>query len=423
MPDAIHHTTLDNGLRVVVQRVEGTSGVGISVNYRAGFRTEIPTRSGFSHLFEHMMFQGSKNTASGEHFAAIQARGGIANANTFPDSTDYFQVVPGEALDKVLELEADRMGFLTITEERLTAQRNVVKEEIRLQVTGRPYGGFPWTVLPSVMFDRWENAHNGYGEMADLDAATVENCVEFFRRYYAPGNAVLAICGDVDPGAALAAVHRRFDPVPARPVSAPPDIREPVPAEERRGTCHDPAAPRPALAIGTRLPDARHDLDGYAAHVALSHLLSTGADSRLRKALATIGAKADSAVGFFGPLVVTHPDTFVIVAHHDFGQADEAEKLVLQQLEDVAGGGGRGAEAARAVACARTGLYRNLDSLAYRVRFLARGQLLFGRPDIGGELAERVAGTTADDIAAAAARAAAPEGRAVLNLLPHEDAS
>lgn len=221
MPDAIHHTTLDNGLRVVVQRVEGVSGVAVSVNYRAGFRTEKPTRSGFSHLFEHMMFQGSKNVAGGEHFAAVQARGGVANANTFPDSTDYYQVVPADALENVLDLEADRMGFLAITGERLATQRNVVKEEIQLQVTGRPYGGFPWTVLPSVMFDRWENAHNGYGEMADLDAATVENCAEFFHHYYAPGNAVLAVCGDVAPGPALAAVRRSFARVAARPVPSP----------------------------------------------------------------------------------------------------------------------------------------------------------------------------------------------------------
>ncbi|WP_326844506.1 insulinase family protein (plasmid) [Streptomyces sp. NBC_01558] len=422
MPDAIHHTTLDNGLRVVAQRVEGTSGVGISVNYRVGFRTEKPTRSGFAHLFEHMMFQGSLNTAPGEHFAAIQACGGVVNANTFPDSTDYYQVVPGEALNKVLELEADRMGFLTVTPDRFTTQRNVVKEEIRLQVTGRPYGGFPWTVLPAVMFDRWENAHNGYGELADLDAANADDCTDFFHTHYAPGNAVLALCGDLDPEQAVSTARAAFAHVPARPAPTLPDLDEPPAEHERRGTCHDPAAPRPALAIGSRLPDARHDLRGYAAHVVLAHLLTTGGHARLRTALAPSGAKVDSATGYFGPLAVTHPDTFVIVSHHPAGQAQKIEQIIDGQLADVAGGASNGTETRRAVACARTGLYRDFDSLAYRVRLLSRGTLLFDQPDIGEQLAHHVTDVNDDDITAAAANVASPTGRALLNLLPQETA-
>ncbi|MEV0011116.1 pitrilysin family protein [Streptomyces sp. NPDC047973] len=423
MSDAIAHTTLDNGLRVVAQRVEGASGVGVSVNYRVGFRTEKPARSGFAHLFEHMMFQGSRNTAPGEHFAAVQACGGVVNGNTFPDSTDYYQVVPGEALRKVLLLEADRMGFLTISPELLATQRDVVKEEIRLQVTGKPYGGFPWTVLPAVMFERWENTHNGFGELADLDAATADDCVDFFRLHYAPGNAVLAICGDCDPEDALAEARSAFADVAARPVPAPPDLHEPLPAEERRGTCHDRLAPQPALAMGVRLPDARHDMRGYAAHMALSHLLTTGSNSRLRAALAPLGAKADSATGYFGPLNVVHPDTFVVVAHHPDGQADKTEEIVKNHLSDVAGGAGRGAETARAVARTRTGLYRDFDSLAYRARFLARGELLFGQADIGARLARYAGDLTEDDLAAAAANVSSPEGRALLNLLPKEATS
>ncbi|MFE9703331.1 M16 family metallopeptidase [Streptomyces sp. NPDC005930] len=420
MSDAIAHTTLANGLRVVAQRVEGASGVGVSVNYRVGFRTEKPTRSGFAHLFEHMMFQGSQNTAPGEHFSVVQACGGVVNGNTFPDSTDYYQVVPAEALQTVLALEADRMGFLTISPDLLATQRAVVKEEIRLQVTGKPYGGFPWTVLPGVMFDRWENTHNGFGEMADLDAATAEDCRAFFRLHYAPGNAVLAVCGDCDPEQALAAARVAFAGVDGRAAPAPHDPDEPPGADERRGTCHDPLAPQPAWALGTRLPDARRDLRRYAAHMALSHLLTTGSNARVRTALAPLGAKADSATGYFGPLTVVHPDTFVIVAHHPQGQADKTEEAVKNQLRDVAEGAARGAETARAVARTRTGLYRDFDSPAYRARFLARGALLFGRAGIGEDLAQHVGDLTDDDIAAAAARVSSPAGRALLNLLPEE---
>ncbi|MFG2986780.1 M16 family metallopeptidase [Streptomyces sp. NPDC048258] len=420
MSDAIHHETLANGLRIVAQRVRGASGVGVSVNYRVGFRTEKPTRSGFAHLFEHMMFQGSRNTAAGEHFASVQACGGIVNGNTFPDSTDYYQVVPGAALRMVLELEADRMGFLTISPDLLATQRNVVKEEIRLQVTGKPYGGFPWTVLPGVMFERWENTHNGFGELADLDAATAEDCADFFRTYYAPGNAVLAMCGDLAPEQAVAAARTAFAHVPARPVPAPPDLHEPAPAGERRATHHDALAPQPALALGARLPDARHDVRGYAAHVALAHLLTTGNHARLRTALIPFGAKVDSATGYFGPMTVTHPDTFVIVAHHRAGQGDRTEEVVKGQLADVAGGAARGAETARAVACARTRFYRDFDSLAYRARFLARGALLFGRADIGEQLARHIGDLTDADITAAAANVSSPAGRALINLLPEE---
>ncbi|MFD9304460.1 M16 family metallopeptidase [Streptomyces sp. NPDC060048] len=421
--DAIHHTTLDNGLRLVAQRVEGASGVGVSVNYRVGFRTETPGRSGFAHLFEHMMFQGSRNTVPGEHFAAVQACGGIVNGNTFPDSTDYFQVVPAGALRKVLDLEADRMGFLTISPEQFATQRSVVKEEIRLQVTGRPYGGFPWTVLPGVMFERWANTHNGFGELADLDAATTEDCSAFFRTYYAPGNAVLAMCGDLDPEMALAEARAAFRGVPGRTVPGPPpDLAEPLPEQERRGVRFDPLAPQPALALGARLPDARRDLRAYAAHVALTHLLTTGSHARLRAALTPLGAKVDSAAGYFGPLAVTHPDTFVIVAHHAPGLADEVEETVKGHLAEVAGGAAHGAETARAVACARTAFYRDFDSIAYRVRFLARGALLFDRAGIGEDLARHIDDLSDGDLAAAAADVSSPAGRALLTLLPEEPA-
>ncbi|MFE7271151.1 M16 family metallopeptidase [Streptomyces sp. NPDC057623] len=420
MADAIHHTTLKNGLRVIAQKLHGISGVGISVNYRVGFRTEFRSRSGFAHLFEHMMFQGSRNVSRGEHFARIQAFGGTVNANTFPDSTDYYQVVPSSALEHVLELEADRMGFLDVTQDALDTQRDVVKEEIRLQVAGRPYGGFPWTVLPSVLYRKWENAHNGYGELTDLNAATVTDCAEFFDAFYAPGNAVLAMCGDIDPRKALEAAQRCFARVPARTVPHLPDISEPLGHEPLSGTCYDPLAPRPALAMGCRLPDAATDLSTYAAHVALSHLLTSGAGARLRSALAPLGAQVDSATGLFGPLMVKDPDTFVIVVHHPPGLADEVVSLVTEQAAKVADGAARGVETQRAIATAVSRHYQNLDSLAHRVRSLARGALLFDQPGIAEELARAVARTKTDSLATAAAALAQPNGRAVLALIPEE---
>lgn len=420
MGESIRRATLTNGLRIVAHRVPGVSGAGIAVHYRVGFRTESRSRSGFAHLFEHMMFQGSRNVAGGEHFASVLAGGGAVGANTFPDSTDYHQVVPLHALERVLALEADRMAALAVTQANLDTQRDVVKEEIAMKVTGRPYGGFPWTVLPSVLYGKWENAHNGFGELDDLDAATVQDCVSFFESSYAPGNAVVAVCADLDPQVGLEAAQRCFAGVPARAVPPPPDISEPVCDRPLRGTCYDPMAPRPALAIGARLPDAAVDLGAYAAYVVLSHLLTGGTHARLRQALAPLGAQVDSSTGLFGPLMVADPDTFVIVAHHPPGLAQEIIDTITGQLADVAAGASAGAEAERAVATALTRVYQSLDSLAYRVRFLARGTLLFDRPAIADELSRAVAGTSAQAIAAAAAAVAAPNGRAVLSLLPKE---
>jgi len=388
------------------------------VHYRVGFRAEPKSRAGFAHLFEHMMFQGSRNVPRGVHFADIQARGGTLNANTLPDTTEYYQVVPTEALDHVLKLEADRMGFLAITQRNLDNQREVVKEEIRQQVAGRPYGGFPWTVLPAVLYRKWENAHNGYGEPVDLDAATVADCADFFRRFYTPGNAVLAVCGDIDPNVAFEAARAHFAHVPAGSPPDPPDLAEPPAPDERYGTCRDALAPRPALAIGCRLPDARVDLDGYAAYVVLSQLLTGGSGARLRRALHPLGVQVDTSAGLFGPLAVGDPDTFVIVAHHPAGLDGDVVAVVTAQAAELAAGGAAAEEVERAVACALTGLYQNLDSLAYRVRFLARGELLFDRPGIVEDLALAVSRTGPAAVAAAARTVARPAGRAVLTLTP-----
>ena len=423
MSQAIVRTRLENGLRVVVQHVPQTSGVGVAVNYRVGFRTESPGRSGFAHLFEHMMFQGSSNVARGEHFSAILAYGGLVNGNTFPDVTDYHEVVPPHGLDKVLALEADRMANLTVNQRNLDVQRDVVKEEIRMKVTGKPYGGFPWTVLPTVLYRKWENAHNGYGELDDLDAATLQDCAEFYATFYAPENAVLAVCGAVEPQSALNRIAQAFASVPPRPGPRLPDLAEPVAAEPLAGMHVDAMAPRPALALGCRLPDAGRDLHSYAAHVVLGHLLTSGTHSRLRRAMRPLDAQVASSTGLFGPLMATDPDTFVIVVHHPLGGAEKALAAVDRELQDIAAGQLSATEVERAVATARTTAHLGMDSLAARVRFLARGELLWQQPTIADDLAHELAATTAEDIRGAAANLARAQGRAVLTLLPKESAS
>ena len=173
--------------------------VGVSVLYDVGFRSEPEGRTGFAHLFEHLMFQGSATWRSWSIRGWCNSSGGTFNGSTHPDYTDYFEVLPSNALERGLFLEADRMTSPRLTPENLANQLDVVKNEIRVNVLNRPYGGFPWIYLPPVLFDTFANAHNGYGGFEDLESATVDDARDFFRRYYAPANAVLCVGGDFDP--------------------------------------------------------------------------------------------------------------------------------------------------------------------------------------------------------------------------------
>jgi len=314
----LHRETLPNGLRVVLSPDQSAPVVAIGVHYDVGFRSEPQGRTGFAHLFEHLMFQGSESLEKLAHFRHVQSSGGTFNGSTHPDYTNYFEVVPSAALERALFIEADRMRAPRITAENLRNQIDVVKEEIRLNVLNRPYGGFPWITLPPVLYDTFPNAHNGYGDFSELEAATVDDCAAFFDVYYAPGNAVLTVSGDFQVDAAVELVHRHFDDVPARPVPTRPSFAEPPPDRERRHRHPDPLAPLPALAIGYRLPDPTAGFDGYLAYEVLCAVLSDGDSSRLEQrlvhtdALVTdIGARC----GLFGaPLDARDPDTLNITA-------------------------------------------------------------------------------------------------------------
>ncbi|OIJ99053.1 M16 family metallopeptidase [Streptomyces monashensis] len=397
--------TLPNGLRVVAQSVPGVPAVGVAVHYGVGFRSEPYGRSGFAHLFEHMMFQGSRNVARGEHFSLVQGAGGVVNGSTYPDYTDYHQVVPAAALERVLFLEADRMASLDVTETNLNTQRNVVKEEIRLNVDNRPYGGFPWTVLPSVLYERWANAHNGYGDFVDLDRATVAECADFFAAHYVPGNAVLTLCGDIDPQQAIDAAARQFDAVPSRPAPTTVPLAEPRRPGPLRGTVHDPFAPRPATALGFRLPDPCTELDAYVAHMVLSTLLTAGEQAPLKQALAAMAVDVSSGCGLFGPLQARDPDTFIIVATHPPQvSSQQIAQSVDAALADITHGKVDEHDVARAVAITASRLLQTLDSLLARTRQMGARELLFGRPDLGATLPDLAAGITTSQVIAAAAQ-------------------
>src|ERR1700742_4038214 len=206
----LHRETLSNGLRVVLAPDAAVPVVAVAVHYDVGFRSEPEGRTGFAHLFEHLMFQGSERLEKLAHFRHVQSSGGTFNGSTPPDSTDYFEVLPSAGLDRALFLEADRMRAPRITEENLHNQIDVVKEEIRLYVLNRPYGGFPWIWLPAVLYQTFPNAHNGYGDFTDLEQASLDDCAAFFDTYYAPGNAVLTVAGDFTVDNARELVEKHF---------------------------------------------------------------------------------------------------------------------------------------------------------------------------------------------------------------------
>jgi zinc protease len=296
----VEHTTLANGLRVVASPDRSAPVATVGVYYQIGFRLEPRGRSGFAHLFEHMMFQGSENAGKMEHIRLINSSGGLLNGTTHYDITNYFESIPSNALERVLWLEADRMRALKVDDENLRNQRDVVKEEVRVNVMNQPYGGFPWLDLPPVAFRNWPNAHNFYGDFADLDAATLGDVQKFFRTYYAPNNAVLLMVGDLDPAEGFALAKRYFEDIPQGPSTPRADVTEPPQTEERRGEVEEKFGPLPAIAIGYTLPP-RETRDWYAAGI-LDRVLHGGRAGRVYRRLVIedqIAVEADGSAELF----------------------------------------------------------------------------------------------------------------------------
>ncbi|MBM7772135.1 putative Zn-dependent peptidase [Actinokineospora baliensis] len=413
--------TLANGLRVVLAPDDTAPVVGVSVHYDVGFRSEPEGRTGFAHLFEHLMFQGSESLEKLAHFRHVQSSGGTFNGSTHPDYTDYFEVLPSAALERALFLEADRMRAPKLTEENLRNQIDVVKEEIRLNVLNRPYGGFPWILLPPVLFDTFPNAHNGYGGFEDLEQATVADCAAFFDTYYAPANAVLTVAGDFTVEAAKELVERHFGDVPARPRPQRPSFAEPPPTAEVRADHPDPLAPLPAVAIGYRIPDPIEELDAYLAYLVLAGVLTDGDGSRLQQRLVygdQLVTEVSAGCGMFGPFEARDPDTFTITAMYSPEVAlDPVLAAIDEELERLASTPPDPAELAKITARWAASLHKEHDRIVSRTLALGAFELLYGNPGLVYELPERINAITPDAVSAAA-KALRPDSRAILTITP-----
>jgi zinc protease len=337
-PDAysvpVQYHQLGNGLKVVISEDHTAPVVTVAVYYNVGLRTEPEGLTGFAHLFEHMMFQGTSNLPKGGFDKLIQGNGGVIQGQTKPDMTLYYEVVPSNMLAPVLWAEADRMVNLAVTKENLDNQREVVKNEYRLKIQNQPYAYFLSVELGETAFQNWHNGHNFWGEMEDLDAATVQSAMNFYKTYYAPDNAVVVIVGDVDPEEALATVKTYFGHLQARNRPHMPDLSEPPQVEEKTATFLDPLAPQPMLAFAYHAPP--RNTPEYDAMELLSLILIQGNDSLLYERL--VADKGYSS--FVGGGLNLQGDMFdavgpILLAGYLIHDLDVDPQGIVAEIDDV----------------------------------------------------------------------------------------
>lgn len=319
----VSYYKLGNGLKVVLSPERSAPIATIAVYYNIGFRIEPRDRTGFAHLFEHLMFQGSKNLGKMEYIRLVESNGGVLNGSTRFDFTNYFAVVPSHKVETLLWAEADRMRGLDITDENLKNQQGVVGNEVKVNVLNQPYGGFPWIDLPMAAFTNWYNAHNFYGELEDIEAATMADAKTFFDKYYSPKNAVLVVTGDFNEREARGWIQKYFADIPAQTPDKIPDISEPRQTEEKTVTKTDKLANKPGVAFGYKMPD--RGTPEYYAMGLIDQIMLQGEDSLLYKEFVKdrgfaggVGGGINSGLGnmfnYNGPMLfdisVIHDDKF-----------------------------------------------------------------------------------------------------------------
>jgi len=355
---------LPNGLRVVLSPEKSAPLVTVAIYYGIGFRIEPKDRTGFAHLFEHLMFQGSKNMGKMEYVKLVQSNGGVLNGSTRFDFTNYFAVVPSHKLETLLWAEADRMRGLEITQDNLTNQQGVVGNEVKVNVLNQPYGTFPWIDLPMAAFTNWYNSHNFYGDLKDIEAATLTDAKDFFTKYYTPSNAVLVVTGDFEEAQGKEWVNKYFASIPSQKAETQPDISEPRQTEEKTVTRTDKLATKPAIGYGYQMP--KRGSKEYYAMGLLEQILVNGEDSRLYQEFVKNKKYTNNISGginYLGNMFnYNGPMLFAVdLIHEDKFTPQEilaANDAVLEQIQTK---GVTQAEIDRAIVKLRSGLYDTMQ--------------------------------------------------------------
>jgi zinc protease len=410
----IEQFTLDNGLRVVLNEDHSVPVVSVAVYYDVGSRNEREGRTGFAHLFEHMMFQGSENVPKAAHFQYISNAGGTMNGTTSSERTNYFETLPASQLPLALWLESDRMRSLSVTQENLDNQREAVKEEKRLRYDNQPYvNGF--LRLFEMCFKNPANAHSTIGSMEDLDDASVEDIKEFFRIYYAPNNAVLSVVGDFDQAETRALIDKYFATIPRQPLPPPVDVSEPEEVAQRQDVFIDKLAPVPAFALGWKIP-SRRSPEFYALSLA-SHLLFEGESARLylklvkgEESVVQIQGGIDERRGPSGLFIVVIPKP-----DRDGSQIREA---IFAELKSLAVTGPSDEEMEKLRNNLFNSSVRSRQSSLYRAQQLAEFELYDREPELFNTDLLNYLEVTPEQISASLRRYLDTDNRVLLEILP-----
>lgn len=413
-PLKLEQFTLDNGLRVVLNPDDSIPVVSLAVYYDVGSRNEKEGRTGFAHLFEHMMFQGSENVKKAEHFQFVSNAGGTMNGTTSSERTNYFETVPANQLPLALWLESDRMRSLAVTKENLDNQRNAVQEEKRLRYDNQPYGQV-FDLINTMIYKNYANSHSTIGSMADLDAATVDDIKEFFRIYYAPNNAVLVLSGAFDPKEARGLIEKYFATIKSQPKPPALDVSEPTEVAEKYKKYEDKLAPLPAFLIGWKIPQRRTP-EHNALYLA-GKLLYDGDSSRLYQKL----VKGDeSIIQLFGFTDERRgPSSIFIGAIPKPGKdLNQIRQVITDEIKQIATAGVSADEMQKLRNQLINDEVRARQSSLGRAQTIAEHALYDGDPTLVNTELEKLLRVTPEQIKAAVAKYLNTENRALLDVVP-----
>jgi len=416
----VERHTLANGLRVVLSRDASVPVVAVNLWYGVGSRNEQPGRTGFAHLFEHMMFQGSEHVPKNRHFELIERAGGSLNASTWYDRTNYFETVPSHHLDLALWLESDRMGWMlpAMTQEKLDNQRDVVKNEKRQRYDNQPYGDWDERVQRLVFPETHPYHHTVIGSMEDLDAATLDDVASFFRTYYVPSNAVLTIAGDFDARRVLERIEHWFGDIPAGaptpPIPGETELPPLIGDTVRERVVADVPLPRVIMAF--RIPP--YSSDEFAVAEVTRAVLGIGRASRLYRRLVREQRVAKDVVSYAFPLLTGASLLLVWATGYPGASPEKLEEALAREIEGVTDAEGH--EVERAVAVSETDLVRGLEPVGERADLLSMFNLYFDEPERLNREVERLRAVGVDAVHRFAAERFGPDNRAVVTYVPEE---
>jgi len=418
----VERFVLPNGLRVVLSRDNSVPVVAVYLLFDVGSRVEVEGKTGFAHLFEHMMFQGSDNAPKGMHFQWIESNGGTMNGSTHWDYTDYYEVLPSNQLALGLWLEADRMRGLAVTQENLDNQRDAVKQERLMSFDNQPYATALLERWPEVAYRNWQNSHSLIGSFEDLDAASVEDVHHFFRTYYAPNNAVLTISGDFDSAEARRMVEEYFGDIPPQPQPTRRSLEEPAWEEPIWTRVEDPLAQVPAVIVG--YPGPKRRSDDYFTLVLLDMVLTAGESSRLFQALvkdqqSLIQFEAALGWPFASSIDYREPGRYsFFLLHNPAFTAEQIRQQLETELQRVATEGVGEDEMLRARAMLRSSRVSQMQSCLSRGMTIGRYELFDGDPNLVNEDLQRLLRVEASEIQDLAGRLFRRDQQAVLEVAP-----